>query len=174
MLIEDAFGSFNNVRVLMEKEISTIDSNLSSYTHTNRRMNFGSTRIKYIKAFTHWVHDFYRVSGLPSIFGLWEVTYKPQLNRETTRDNITRSMENQTNTLEDVESPGPLENEKQWENWEEKLVNYATSHIGANGVPISYLICEMRSQLSTVNIHTLRIKKWLAHHCKGNVMLMIK
>ena len=39
-LIEDAFGSFNNVRVLTEKDISTMASNFSSRTQSIVRLNF--------------------------------------------------------------------------------------------------------------------------------------
>ena len=37
---------------------------------------------------------------------------------------------------------GPLENEKQWKHWEEKFCNYARSHIGSNGIPLSHVIRE--------------------------------
>ena len=70
-----------------------MDSNFSSRTQANGRMNFGTRRIKYIKAFTHWVQDFYRISGLPSIVGLSEVAFKPQLDRASTRSDIRKSME---------------------------------------------------------------------------------
>ena len=45
-LIEDAFDSFNDVRMIMEKEISTMASNLISCTQAIGRMNFGNRRIK--------------------------------------------------------------------------------------------------------------------------------
>ena len=51
-------------------------------------------------------------------------------------------MADQTKTSADAASPGPLENEKQWKYWEEKFANYARSHIGASGVPLSYIIRE--------------------------------
>ena len=49
-------------------------------------------------------------------------------------------MENQKKSSADAASPGPLENEKQWKRWDEKFVNYVRSHIGANSVPLSYVI----------------------------------
>ena len=51
-------------------------------------------------------------------------------------------MANQTKTSVDTASPGPLDNEKKWKNWENKFVNYARSHIKESGVPLSYVICE--------------------------------
>ena len=51
-------------------------------------------------------------------------------------------MKNRTKSSTDAASPGPLENKKQWKHWEEKFVNYTRYHIGANGVPLSYVIRE--------------------------------
>ena len=73
-------------------------------------MNFDTKRIKYIKAFIHWVQDLYCVLGLPSIVVLSEVTLKPQLDRASARSSINKSIENQTNPSEDAASPGPLDN----------------------------------------------------------------
>ena len=88
--IEDTFVLFDNLRVLTEKGICMMASNFSSHTHINGRMSFGTRRIKYIKAFTQWVQDFYRVSGLPSIVGLYEVTLKHQLDRASARADIRK------------------------------------------------------------------------------------
>ena len=120
--------------MLTEKYISTMASNFSSRTQANGRMNFGTRRIKYIKAFTHWVQDFYRISDLPSIVRLSEVTFKPQLDRAYTRADISKSMADPTKSSANSAFPGPLENEKRWKNWEEKFVNYTRSHIRAKGV----------------------------------------
>ena len=92
VFIEDAFGLFNDVRMLTENDISRMASNFSSRTRANGRMNSGTRRMKYIKSFTHWVQYFYRVSGLPSIVGLSKVTLKPQLYRASAGGNISKSM----------------------------------------------------------------------------------
>ena len=39
-------------------------------------------------------------------------------------------------------SPGLLNQEKQWKEWEEKFISYTRSHIGMNGIPLSYVIRE--------------------------------
>ena len=51
-------------------------------------------------------------------------------------------MANQTKSSADAASLGPLENKKQWKHFEENFVNYTRSHIGANGVPLAYVIRE--------------------------------
>ena len=89
-LIEDAFSLFNDVVMLAENYISTMASNLGSRTQANGRINFGTRRIKYIKAFTHCVQYFYRISGLLSIVSLSEVTFKPQLYGASMRGDIRK------------------------------------------------------------------------------------
>ena len=101
-LIEDAFGLLKDVRMLTEKDISTMASNFSSRTQANGRINFGTRRIKCIKEFTYWVQYLYRISGLPSIVGLSEVTFKHKLDRASTRADIRKSMANQTKSSADA------------------------------------------------------------------------
>jgi len=141
-LIDDGLESFNDVRMMTEKDISTMATSFDSRTAASGRMYFGTRRIKYLKALTHWITDFHRVSGAPTIVGLSEDTFKPLMDRAAARAVVRKNMESQTKTSADAASPGPLENEKQWKHWEEKFVNYAKSHIGLNGVPLSYAIRE--------------------------------
>ena len=49
-------------------------------------------------------------------------------------------MKEQTSTQAKASDPGPLEKESQWKDWEEKFTNYCRAHIGAAGVPLSYVI----------------------------------
>ena len=114
----------------------------SGRTGANGRMYFGTRQIKYLKAFTHWIPDFYRTSGLPTFFGLSAIVFKSQLDRAAARANIRKNMADQTKTSTDAASTGPLENENQWKHWEEKFAYYARSRIGASGVPLLYIIRE--------------------------------
>ena len=54
-LVDDAFGSYDDVKVLTEKDISTMVTNFSGRTGATGRMYFGTRRIKYLKVFTHWI-----------------------------------------------------------------------------------------------------------------------
>ena len=141
-LIEDAFESFDDFKSLTEKDISTMSSDFSSRTVANGKITFGTRRSKQLKALVHWVHDFYRVSGNPTIVGLSTGVFRLQLDRALARAEIRKSMILQSKTSATAATPGPLENEKQWKPWEEKFCNYARSHIGSNGIPLSYVIRE--------------------------------
>ena len=86
------------------------------------------------------MNDFYRVSSVPSIVGLSEVTFKSQLHRALARDEVRANLKSQTKTTAEAASPGPLKNEREWKQWEEKFNNYCASHLGAFGIPLSYVI----------------------------------
>ena len=130
------------MKVLTEKDISTMATNFSGRTGANSRMYFGARWIKYLKAFTHWIQDFYRTSGLPTIVGLSAIVFKSQLDRAAARSDIRKNMADQTKTSADAASPVPLENKKKWKHWEENFASYARSHIRASGVLVSYVIRE--------------------------------
>ena len=55
VLVDDAFGSYDDVKVLTEKDISTMATNFSGRIGATGRMYFGTRRIKYLKVFTHWI-----------------------------------------------------------------------------------------------------------------------
>ena len=138
----DAFSSWDDIRLLTEKDINNMATSYAGRTATNGRITFGTSRTKRVKQMIHWVQDFYRVSEEPTIVGLDEPTFKSQLNTALNRATIRQSLKDQTSSSADAASPGPLEKEKQWKEWEEKFVNYCSAHIGAAGVPLSYVIRE--------------------------------
>ena len=56
------------------------------------------------------------------------------------KDGIRKSLKGQA--LPSAAYPGLLKAEKHWKEWEERFVNYTRCHIGALGVPLSYVIRE--------------------------------
>ena len=79
-LVDDAFGSYDDVKVLTEKDISTMATKFSGRTGVNGKMYFDTRRIKYLKAFTHWIREFYHTSRLPTIVGLSAIVFKSQFD----------------------------------------------------------------------------------------------
>ena len=141
-LREDSFESYHDIQSLTEKEVTTMATNFASRTAANGRIIFGTRRTKFLKSLVHWTQDFVRVSEDPSIVGLTEATFRAQLDRASKRADVRKTLREQTKTSAEAASPGSLENEKQWKQWEEKFCNYARSHIGVLGVPLSYVIRE--------------------------------
>lgn len=159
-LVADCFGSFEDLRVLTEKDVTTMSSDFGG-RQARERIHFGTRRTKSIKGLVHWVQDFYRVSELPSIVGLNEITFKQQLERALARADIRSSLKNQASTAADAATPGALKSEKQWKEWEEKFINYARSQLGSNGIPLSYVIRE-NEQPDTDAVHPDFVNKTIA------------
>ena len=141
-LVEDSFGSFEDLKVLNDKDVSAMASDFGGRTVNNGRINFGTRRTKSIKATVHWVQDFYRTSESPTIVGLNEHSFKAQLERALARAEIRKTLDSKSSTASKAADPGPLKSEKQWKEWEEKFINYARCQLGANGIPLSYVIRE--------------------------------
>ena len=106
------------------------------------RITFGIRRTKLLKALTHWIHDFYRISDVPNVDNLNQADFRAQLLRALARAEIRKNIKNGASTAADAASPGPLESEKEWKHWEERFVNYTQTQLGSNGVPLSYIIRE--------------------------------
>ena len=138
LLADDSFSSFEDLQNLDDKEVEKMRTDFGSRSAAAGRITFGTNRTKRIKALIHWLMDFYRVSADPSIVGLSENTFKEQLRLADTRASIRKTLASQS--LPDAADPGPLKLEKQWKEWEEKFSNYLRCHIGALGVPLSYVI----------------------------------
>ena len=138
-IVDDGLQSFNDVKTMSEEDIKAMATSFANRSAVNGRMFLGTRRTKYLKAFSHWIRDFYRTSSVPSIVGLSEETFKYQMDRAAARDIVRKNMIRQTKTSAEAASPGPLQKETQWKHWEEKFTNYTKAHIGASGVPLSYV-----------------------------------
>ena len=139
-IVADAFVSFGDIRMLTPKDVANMSSEFMSRTPAAQRITFGTTRTKLLVAFTHWVEDFYRCSLQPTIIGINGFEFRDQLSRALQRADVRKNIKDHTKIAAEASSPGPLENEREWKKWEERFENYARSHIGSNGVPLSYVI----------------------------------
>ena len=150
-IVDDAFSGFSDIRVLTEKDITSMSSGFASRTQADGRILFGTRRTKLLKALIHWNEDFFRVSQMPSIVGLTEAIFKAQLERALVRSDIRKALQDQTSTAATAANPGPLKSEKEWKQWEEKFTNYAAAHQGVGGVPLSYVIREADLPAPNIN-----------------------
>lgn len=163
LLMNDAFDSFNDIRVLSTKDITKMADSFGNRTVLNGRVIFGTKRTKRLTAVVHWTQDFYRISEQPTIIGLNENVFKSQLDIALSRAEIRKALKDQSSTAALAATPGPLESEKQWKQWEEKFTNYTRSHIGAFGVPLSYVIRENDNPTDAVDVAEDFVSKTIAY-----------
>ena len=138
----DAFTSWNDIKLLTVNDISSMAKSFAGRTNNNGRIIFGTIRSKLLKAFVYWVQDFHRTSEQPSMQGLDEPTFKAALQGALTRDRVRENLKEQTSSAAKAADPGALMKEAQWKDWEEKFTNYISAHIAVAGVPLSYVIRE--------------------------------
>ena len=141
-LMNKSIGNLDDILSLNQKDVLAINTDWSSRTTVNGRFNIGSRRLKLLQALVHWVQDFRRVSGVVSIVGLDQESIKVQLRRALTRADIRKSLRDSSSSASDAASPGPLDSERKWKQWEEKFINYTRAHLGSNGIPLAYVIRE--------------------------------
>jgi hypothetical protein len=117
-----------------------MSTEFSNRTIAGGRIIFGTNRTKFLKAIAHWVQDFHRVSENPTIVGLNELSFKSELQRSLSRTSIRKTLSDSASITSKAADPGPLKSEKQWKEWEEKFINYLRCQVGADGVPLNYII----------------------------------
>ena len=137
-LFDDGIDSYESIQMLTKEDIDAMSKSFASRTQAGGRIIFGTNRTKWLKALVHWSQDFHRVSNTPTIVGLSEVTFKQALRTSESRDKIRSTLKG--NDIPSDASPGPLERESKWKEWEEKFENYLRLHLGSSGIPLSYVI----------------------------------
>lgn len=137
-VIDDGVDGWESIQSLTDDDIDAMAKSFASRTSTGGRMIFGTKRIKFLKAIVHWVQDFYRTSDTPTIVGLNETKFKADLRVAESRNKIRKTLKD--NDIPSDASPGPLDKESKWKEWEEKFTNYLRLHLGASGIPLSYVI----------------------------------
>ena len=110
-LINESIGNLDDVLSLNQKDVLSFSTDWSGRT-AKGRFNIGSRRLKLLQAFVHWVQDFQRVSGVVSIVGLDQNTFKSCLRRALARADIRKSLKDSSSSASDAASPGPLDSER--------------------------------------------------------------
>jgi hypothetical protein len=138
LIYDDGVDGWENILMLSTDDIDAMAKTFTSRTIVGGRIVFGTNRTKWLKAILHWVQDFYRVSATPTIVDLNETTFKAALRTAESRDKIRNTL--RKNNIPSDASPGPLEKESKWKEWEEKFLNYLRLHLGSSGIPLSYVV----------------------------------
>ena len=142
-VFNDSIGSWDDIRMFSEKDMNNMAREFAGIiAQSGARINFGIRRTKKLIGLAHLVQDFYRISSTPSIEGLSQVTFSTQLERALDRQRARERLIDQSSISAKAASPGLLENERKWKEWETHFDNYLSTLIGVNGIPLSYVIQE--------------------------------
>jgi len=130
---DDAFQTWEDFKILTEKDISELSDQYAKRTQNEGRVHFGLQRTKRLKGLMHWAQDCYRCGETPDIndFNLDEAN--SALMRAKARKDMKDSKEK-------VDKPSPLKGGNEFVKFISQLENYLESIIGVNGVPLKYII----------------------------------
>ena len=114
----------------------------SGHTTQSSRIHFGIRRTKKLKAYLHWIQDFYRISEEPLIEEKNGIEFNAQINIALERARIRKQLRNTSGVKSKEAFPGPLLSESKWIDWETKFVNYLSMQVSINVIPLSYIVRE--------------------------------
>ena len=141
-IIEEGFDCFDDIMICTTSDISKLALSFQKRTAAEGRINFGLKRTKRIKALLQWTRDFRRTDMEPNIDGLDQDRFLNQLVKASQRHKTRLAMKDVQELKAKEASPGPLKSEKQWNEWITALVNYLSTIVGQDRVPLSYVIRE--------------------------------
>ena len=138
----EGFDAFSDLQSMREKDIRDLAESYGRRTVADGRFIFGVRRIRYLIGMIHWVQDFVRVSGIPSLdeFEGNAAAFREALDVASSRADVRKIERDQSDTVSKAADPGKFKDERKWPEWEPSFVNYLSTLPGVNGVPLSYVV----------------------------------
>ena len=140
-IAEDGFESFDDILTLADKDMTSLAKCFAERTSANGRIIFGFRRTNVLKATVHRIQDFGRISKTPSLEGIPNMdTFKDSIEKARQRAQICKHNSEESDALSKASNPGKLKRQKDWLIWSRGLINYLSTILGQDGVPLSYVI----------------------------------
>ena len=139
----ESFQDYVDIQSLKEKDITEISDSFQKRNPAPQRIVFGQRRIRKLKAMIHWSKDFRRINAQPSIGVLDQAQFLTDLDTASRREEIRKVQISNSESVMKQASPGMLESEGKWNDWEPAFENYLSSAYGTDGVPLAYVIREI-------------------------------
>jgi uncharacterized hydantoinase/oxoprolinase family protein len=79
-IMVDSLDTYTDIKMLSEKDVTAMAEDYQRRPAAERIV-FGARRTKFMKALTHWIHDFYRVSETPTVNDMNQQDFRDQLLR---------------------------------------------------------------------------------------------
>jgi hypothetical protein len=122
----EGFGTFEDLNSMKEKDIRDLAESYGRRTIGDGRFIFGIRRTKYLIGLVHWVQDFTRINGTPSmdVFNGDPAAFRTELDLAYHRADVRKVESDQSDTVSKAADPGKFKDERKWAEWEPAFVNY--------------------------------------------------
>lgn len=144
LLLEEGFESFADVLAMKEKDVRDLADSYGRRTVADGRSIFGLRRTRYLIGLIHWAQDYQRIGEEPSIVGIQDaIQFRSALDEAYERADVRKVEKEQSDTVSKAADPGKFKDERKWPEWEPAFVNYLSTILGVNGIPLCYVIREI-------------------------------
>ena len=135
-LLEEGFGSFDEVKTMSEEDFHQSLETLSKRPTAVTRVIVPIGLSRKLKSLILWIQDYFRCGLRPQINELSDEALDEALERAQDRKVERSQLETITKTL----VPEKFQYDKNWDKWHKSLRTYLAALPGSNGVPLIYVI----------------------------------
>lgn len=134
-IMQEGFDTLESFKLITMKDIDAMAKSFAERTG-NRRIEIPIVRLRRLKAMVYWIKDCYRCGQIPDPANFNEDSIQIALQQME----VEKQLMEQAETVSKATSPGKLEDEKKWHDWDIAMNNHLSTILGTNGVPLSYVI----------------------------------
>ena len=138
-IYDDSIQEYGDLLNMSESDVTDLAKDYSSRSAASQ-INFGLRGIKKLKSIIHWTKDHRHISSTPNVEGMNGTSFYIELLCASQRAQVRKQLHDDADNKAKASSPGPLESEDTWIEWETKFNNYLSTIPGVDGVPLSYII----------------------------------
>ena len=141
-LIAEGFTSFDDMKLMEDKDVRDLAESYGRRTVIDGRCIFGMRRARLLTGLIHWVQDHDRIGKVPSLdeFDGDAAAFREALDVAAKRAKFRKVEKDQSDTISKAADPGKFKDEKKWALWEPSFCNYLATIPGITGVPLSYVV----------------------------------
>jgi hypothetical protein len=112
----EGFESFEDLNSMKEKDIRDLAESYGRRTIGDGRFIFGICRTKYLIGLIHWVQDFARINGMPSmnVFHCDPAAFRTDLDLAYHRADVRKAESDQSDTVSKAADPGKFKDKRKW------------------------------------------------------------
>ena len=135
------FESFEDIMSLNEKDVGNLFEGFLERTEANGRIVFVLRLTNLLKSTVHWVEYFQSIIRYPTLGGIEDKsTLKGNIDSERVLVGIRKHNSDESDSLSKSVEPENIKKKNYWILWSQILMNYLSTILGHNGVPLSYVI----------------------------------
>lgn len=135
-IIQEGFNTLESFKLITMKDIDAMVKSFAEVRPANLQIRIPIVRVRRLKALVYWIKDCFRCGEPPVAAAFNEQAIEQALQQME----VEAQLLEQAATVSKATSPGKLEGDKKWHDWDVAMENHLATILGTSGVPLSYVI----------------------------------